>query len=257
MAPSVGDDIRACLRFYSRLPVATGRDGHGMPDFSRVSWATPIAGAIIGAIGAAALLTAAALGLPAFVSATGAVGALILATGGLHEDGLADLADGFGGGATREEKLAIMRDSRLGSYGVLALCVATLLRVGAVAALVERGILLAVFCVIVAAAVSRAVGLIPLALLRPARADGAGSSAATPSAPALRVALCLGSAIALAPVFGGAALSQTVVAVMAAFAGAIVVTRLAERQVGGYTGDVLGAVQQIAEISALVALSAG
>ncbi|WP_363348795.1 adenosylcobinamide-GDP ribazoletransferase [Methylocystis echinoides] len=256
MTPTIGDDIRACLRFYSRLPVSAGKEGHVMPDFSRVSWATPLAGAAIGGVGSVVVVSAALLHLPATVAGVGAVGALALATGALHEDGLADVADGFGGGATRDQKLAIMRDSRLGSFGGLALCLATFARVAAIGALFERGAVLAAVSIIAASALSRAVGLIPLVTMRPARGDGAGASAATPSPAATRVALYLGSAIAVTPALAGASLAQTVVAIMGAFGAAVVVSKLAQRQIGGYTGDVLGAAQQVAEIAVLTALSA-
>lgn len=226
-----------------------------MPDFSRVCWATPVAGAAIGAIGAGVLLISASLHLPALIAAAAAVGALALATGALHEDGLADVADGFGGGATREEKLAIMRDSRLGSYGALALCLGSLARVSAVASMLDREAFLAASAVIAASALSRAVGLIPLVITLPARGDGAGAAAATPAPSSMRVALYIGIAISLAPALGAASLAQAVVAVLASFGAAIGVSKLAERQIGGYTGDVLGAAQQAAEIAILAALS--
>ncbi|MBU6526671.1 adenosylcobinamide-GDP ribazoletransferase [Methylocystis sp. MJC1] len=256
MASTFVRDIRACLRFYSRLPVPLGDDGHAMPDFARVSWAAPFAGGVIGAIGAGVVLIGVFLHLPSLVVAACAVGALTLATGGLHEDGLADLADGFGGGATREQKLAIMRDSRLGAYGALALCLSLLLRVVAVAATLDRSALLAAFAIVSASALSRAVGLIPMIALLPARIDGAGASAPTPSSSAMRRALLIGSIIALAPWLFGATLAQTVVAQIAAMTATLAVTKLAQRQIGGYTGDVLGASQQAAEIALVVAISA-
>lgn len=255
MVSTIAHDIRACLRFYSRLPVRAD-DGHAMPDFARVSWAAPLAGAFIGAIGAGVVLAAWIMHLPPLVAGGCAIGALALTTGALHEDGLADVADGFGGGATREKKLAIMRDSRLGSYGALALLVVTLLRIAALAAMFERGAFLAAFALIGASALSRAVGLIPLLTLLPAREDGAGASAATPSPSTLRKALYIGGALALTPIVGGASLAQSVVGVMAAVAAALGVSKLSERQIGGYTGDVLGAAQQAAEVAVLVALSA-
>jgi len=256
MASTLADDIRACIRFYSRLPVSPGGDGYAMPDFARASRATPLAGAAIGAIGALALIVAKILHLPPLISATCAVGALIVATGALHEDGLADVADGFGGGATREQKLSIMRDSRLGTYGATALFLSALLRISSLAEISQHSLWLAVLSVISAAALSRAVGLIPLVTLLPARGDGAGASAATPSPSALRIALCFGAVIAVSPLFGGATLAQIVVAQMAAVGGALVVSKMAERQIGGYTGDVLGAAQQAAEIGVLITLAA-
>ena len=256
MDSNISDDIRACLRFYSRLPVDPGREGHAMPDFRRVSWATPLAGAIIGSIGAGVVLLSAMLHLPSMVGAACAVAALALSTGALHEDGLADLADGFGGGATREQKLAIMRDSRLGAYGALALCLSTLLRVSAVAAIADRSAMLAALGIVAAAALSRVAGLYPLMTLLPARADGAGSSAATPSPSAMRRAMYIAGALGLAPLLSGASVAQAIVAQAAAFGAAVAISRLAERQIRGYTGDVLGAAQQAAEIAVLVSLSA-
>jgi adenosylcobinamide-GDP ribazoletransferase len=251
------DDIRACLLFYTRLAIGAGPDGHAMPDFSRACWAAPVAGALIGAIGGMVLSLAAFLMSAPMISATAAVCALAFITGALHEDGLADVADGFGGGRSREEKLAIMRDSRLGSYGVLALCLSTLFRVSALAAMLQVGILTAVLALIGSSALSRALGLLPLVRLPSARGDGAGFAAARPSSSALRMALCIGVVFALSPTFGGASLAHSIIAIIAAVAAAAGVTFLAARQIGGYTGDVLGAAQQAAEIAFLVALSAG
>jgi adenosylcobinamide-GDP ribazoletransferase len=256
MVASIGEDIRACMRFYSRLPVGPGRDGHAMRDFAQASWATPVAGALIGLIGGGAALLASLLHLPNLVSATLAVGALALATGALHEDGLADLADGFGGGATREQKLTIMRDSRLGAYGALTLCVATLLRVAAVEEMLGRGLFLAAFAIVAASALSRVAGLLPLVTLLPARADGAGFCAATPSVSTMRRAFYIAGFIGLAPLLGGASVGQTVVAQMASVVAAMGIVKLAQREIGGFTGDVLGAAQQAAEIAALIVYSA-
>src|SRR5512140_2565084 len=99
------DDLRGALAFYTRLPV-----GRATPvaALARAAWAAPLAGALIGALGALAYWIATRLNLPPMVAATLAVGATLLLTGALHEDGLADTADGFGGGATRQQALDIM-----------------------------------------------------------------------------------------------------------------------------------------------------
>ena len=111
-------DIGDALRFFTRMPV--GEAGASAPlDLNRVAWATPVAGAAAGLIGALVLALSGLLGLPHLVRAGLATSALVAATGALHEDGLADVADGFGGGATRAMKLDIMRDSRIGAYGAL------------------------------------------------------------------------------------------------------------------------------------------
>src|SRR5208283_4375832 len=217
-------------------------------DFNRMAWAAPVAGAVVGLVGAVALAAAEALGLPPFVAAALAVAALVAATGALHEDGLADVADGFGGGATREKKLEIMRDSRLGSYGALALALALMLRVAPLAALTERGLGLAIFALVCAGAVSRTAGLLPLLLSAPARRDGAGAAVPRPTGEATRLALILAGAASAPLLFAGLSVSQVLGAEIAAALAAFAVTRLAERQIGGYTGDVLGAAQQAAEI---------
>lgn len=247
-------DVATFLRFYSRLPLGNG--AHAPLDFARMAPALPIAGAAIGAMGAGALVVARICHLPSLVCALVSVASLALVTGALHEDGLADVADGFGGGATRESKLAIMRDSRIGTYGVLALCFSVLLRVAALALIFERSVALAAATLIFAGGLSRVAGLAPMLWLAPARADGLGANVAAPSRAAWLRAFSIAGAIGLAPWFAGASAGQIAVALIAAFAVAAVLARLAKSQIGGYTGDVLGAAQQLAEIAILAALSA-
>src|SRR5258708_25973167 len=109
------DELRVAVAFYTRLPVAqpTPVDGAAL---ARAAWAAPLVGVLIGALGALAYWIAYRLNLPPLVAATLAVGATLLFTGALHEDGLADTADGFGGGATPPPILHIMPDSPLRTY---------------------------------------------------------------------------------------------------------------------------------------------
>lgn len=255
MPAPFADDVLACLRFYSRLPLPAGREGHAMPDFRTAVRALPIAGAVIGGCAAAALLVARLYGLPPLASAGVAIAVLVAVSGALHEDGLADVADGFGGGATREAKLEIMRDSRLGSYGGVALTLSLVLRIGALAAILERGALLAAAVLVFAAALSRTAGLLPIMILTPARADGSGHAALRPFGQALRTAALLTAALAMAPILAGAPLADLAWAALLAVGAAYGVAKLAERQIGGLTGDVLGAAQQAAEVTLLLALS--
>jgi adenosylcobinamide-GDP ribazoletransferase len=255
MAAPFVDDLLACLRFYSRLPVPAPA-GHEMPDFRTAVRALPIAGALIGACAAAALVCACGLGLPPFLAAALALVALVALTGALHEDGLADLSDGFGGGATREEKLEIMRDSRLGSYGAIALVFSLLLRVGALAGVAERSALEAAAVLVFVAALSRTAGLAPIMILTPARADGAGHAAMRPFETALRSAAMLAASLALLPLGAGASLLAVALAGLGAIGAAYATAKLAERQIGGLTGDVMGAAQQTAEIASLLAFAA-
>jgi len=247
-------DVATFLRFYSRLPIGAG--AHAPLDFGRMAPALPIAGAAIGAIGATALVVACICHLPSLVCALVAVAVVVLATGALHEDGLADVADGFGGGATRETKLAIMRDSRIGAYGVLALCFSIFLRVAALASIFERSVTLAALALVFAGAMSRVSGLAPMLWLAPARVEGLGATVAAPSRGTWLRACLFAAALGLAPWLAGAGAGQIALAIAAAFAAVALIVNLSKIQIGGYTGDVLGAAQQLAEIAILAALSA-
>ena len=252
-------DLAACLRFWSRLPVPAlpgEPTTHAMPDFAVATRMLPLAGLVIALPASLMLALGVGLGLPPFVAATLAVAALALTTGGLHEDGLADTADGLGGGATVERRLEIMKDSRIGSYGGLALIVSVLVRVGALATIADQSAWLAVAALLVSAAVSRAAGLLPLILLPPARADGAGQAAAAPHGDALWAMAGSAALIALLPMFAGASLGRIIVALIAASAAAWIMVPLARKMIGGQTGDIAGAAQQLAEMAMLIVFSA-
>ena len=242
-------DLRDALSALTRLPVGP-RGDHGARPLAEAAWAFPVVGAVVGGIGGAVFALAAWLGLPAPVAALLCVGGLVAVTGAFHEDGLADVADGFGGGWDRESKLEIMRDSRIGTFGVIAVVLSLGLRATAIAALAEPAAVAS--AVIVAGAVSRAALLFVMRGVPPARTDGLGAGAGVPSGKGAAAAALLGLAAAIAllplPVAGAA-----VVAVAVA-AGALAV--LARRQIGGFTGDVLGAVQQVTEIAVLLVVCA-
>ena len=253
-------DLAACLRFFSRLPLprlSVEASPHAPPDLSRLARMVPIAGAILGAIGALALSLADGLGLPPFLCAGLAVAALVILSGALHEDGLADVVDGFGGGATRERKLEIMRDSRIGAYGAAALALSLLLRVAALSGLLEHGLGAAAAGLVLAGAASRAFALLPLALLPPARAEGLGAGAGrlgiggalAAGVTALIVACALGLSVL--------GLGRAILSLALALAAALAMIALARRQIGGQTGDVAGAAQQLAEIACLCGLLIG
>ncbi len=168
-------------------------------DLADCVWAWPVVGAVVGASGGGAYWLARALAIPPLLAAVWTLVAMVALTGALHEDGLADTADGFGGGATRGSKLAIMRDSRIGTFGALALALSLATRAAAIAAMADRGRVAA--ALIVAGALGRAamVGL-PM-LLPPARADGLGASVSGPSLPqaAVAFAVAVGATLLLLP----------------------------------------------------------
>jgi|FEC22Drversion2_1045045.scaffolds.fasta_scaffold00023_170 adenosylcobinamide-GDP ribazoletransferase len=242
------DDIVTAIGLLTRLPIGTG-NAAGL-DPARATWAYPLAGIIVGMVGGAVYGLSWWIGLPALVAAALAFGTMLLATGGLHEDGLADTADGFGGGADRDRKLAIMRDSRIGSFGVLALIVAFAIRFGAVTDLATP---LSVGAALIAsAALSRAAMVTLMWRLPNARPGGLSARVGTPPDRAACEALALGAlaALLLLPAW------TAVAAVLAAALAAAAVAMLARRQIGGQTGDVLGAAGIAAECAALAAIIA-
>ncbi|GJD98235.1 adenosylcobinamide-GDP ribazoletransferase [Methylobacterium isbiliense] len=250
-------DLAACLRFYSRLPVPPlpGEAGaHGPPDFRTAPRMLPIAGLVIALPAALALLGGLGLGLGPYLAATLAALAATLVTGALHEDGLADVADGFGGGSDAARRLDIMRDSRIGAYGTAALILAYGLRIGALATLADRAGWRAALVLLLAAAVSRTAALWPMLALPPARPGGSSHAVGrpTPATHALAWALCL--ALFLAGGLLGLPWIGLALAGLLAALSAWTMSRMAERLIGGQTGDVIGACQQIAEIAVLLAM---
>ncbi|MBK1696974.1 adenosylcobinamide-GDP ribazoletransferase [Rhodovibrio salinarum] len=243
-------DLARAIVFLTRLPVRWPEAAAGEPDglaaLARALRCAPLVGVLVGAAGALALILTTGLHLPPLVSAGLALAVSFAITGGLHEDGLADVADGFGGGEDVARKLAIMRDSRVGSYGVAAIVFSLLLRVGALAALaaVPGGAL----ALIGAHALGRAAMLPVMRGLKPARADGLGHGAGRPSRGVVATALLLGTGailLTLGPLAGMVALGMSALATG-------LVARLAARQVHGYTGDVLGTVEQTVETVVLL-----
>jgi adenosylcobinamide-GDP ribazoletransferase len=255
LARALGD-VAESLRFFSRLPTPR-RSADAEFSLARVSWSIPIAGALIGALGALAFAIADLLRLPPFVAAGLAVATLALATGALHEDGLADVADGFGGGKTREAKLAIMRDSRIGAYGAVALILSLTLRVAALAALGRSGLAAVAASLILSGAASRAGALVPLALLPAARPDGAGAGAGRLQRDDLIAAGLSLACVALLVGFTRLGVGRALLGCLVAAAASFGMSALARRQIGGQTGDVAGAAQQVGEIGCLCALLIG
>ena len=246
------ESLSDCLRFWSRLPLpASGR----APDFARAIRMLPVAGLVIALPAVVALLLARLLDLPTLVASGLAIAALVVTTGALHEDGFADSADGLFGGATPERRLEIMRDSRIGTFGALALGLSLILRVTALAALAGVSTALAVAALLCGAALSRTAGLLPLACLQPARANGLGAGVAQPERGALQFATALAILSLSLPILAGASISRVIVAGGIAVVAAYLPVPVARAKIGGQTGDIAGASQQLSEIAFLVMLS--
>jgi adenosylcobinamide-GDP ribazoletransferase len=242
-------ELVSAFMLLTRLPVGWLAGGSAGDRLSAAVWAFPLVGVVVGGIGSAVFYGCIWLRIPAAVAAVWTLAATILVTGALHEDGLADSADGIGGGTTRERKLEIMRDSRIGSFGAIALMLSLAARGTAMAALAhsER----VTVALIVAAALGRAAIVVMLLALRPAREDGMAARLGRPglgvSAAALGIAVGVGFAL-LSP---GRAVSVTVAALMCA----LCLARVAYRQVGGHTGDLLGAASVVTECVVLALLT--
>lgn len=242
------EDIAAAFMLLTRIPVYWDKISNEPPNLRRATWAYPLVGLFIGGLISLIFLAAIYTGVSKEISILLALSAAILTTGAFHEDGLADVADGFGGGYGKEKKLEIMRDSRVGTYGSLALIIAFAFKFFSLHALGNWDI---VKVLIVAATVSRFMILVPSLVLSPARSNSLATEAGKPT---LAVTLCaatlsVGTSIILMD------MSVFLITVTLAFFIVFIFCRLAYKQVGGFSGDILGATQQLSEIAILVTLS--
>ncbi len=239
--------LHLAAAFLTRLPWPDPPYGPGGLAPAMAAFA-PV-GAGIGAAAGLVFLAAHAM-LPPLAASGLALLAAALLTGGLHEDGLADFADGLGARGGIARRLEVMRDSHIGAFGALALLFAVLLRASALAAapsgLAGLGALAA------AGALSRTAIPAILQILPPARPDGLGAAAGIPDASTAALAVVLAGLVALAGLGPKGALTAVMVAALAAG----LVAWLARRTLGGFTGDVLGAVVQAAETAVLLAAAA-
>lgn len=239
------DDIATALALLTRLPVRARFDRT-----AEAAWAYPLAGLAVALIAGAVATLAGWLDLGAAAIATLTVAALAVPTGAMHEDGLADCADGFWGGFDRARRLEIMRDSRIGTYGVLALVCVLLIRSAALFSLAHLGVV--VVALVAAAPISRAVMVGVMALVAPARADGLSVRTGRPP----RRAVVLGALLAMAVGWLVVGFVPMVVSAFVAVLTGFTVAQIARAKIGGQTGDVLGATQILAETAVLLALSA-
>ena len=240
-----GRELQAGILFLTRLRYGAADLASGNA-LGGAAWAFPVAGIVVGIVGAVVYGIAYRLGLTFWPAAALCVAATMTLTGCLHEDGLADTVDGFGGGKTREQKLAIMRDSRIGTYGVCALVIAILLRVSALALLGAAGPVAA--ALIAAHGAGRGVMPALMALLPAARSDGLAASAGQPPLGSVVAAAAIGFVILILCLgLGHGIAALIVVAIAAALLG-----WLSLNQIGGQTGDVLGAAEQVSEIVILL-----
>jgi adenosylcobinamide-GDP ribazoletransferase len=245
----LGSDLVSAFMLLTRLPVARLARSAECPDLGRCLWAFPIVGVAVSGAGGLVYWLASTTHMPPLLAAAWSLAATLIITGAFHEDGLADTVDGLGGGATPARKLEIMRDSRIGSYGAAALFLSLIVRTAAIAALgLPRVVLTAM---ILAGMLGRSAMIVPLLVLRPARGDGMGASVSEPRLISAGVGLGLAviTAFLFLPPLSGAG------AVVLGFSSSCVLTIIADRQLGGHTGDVLGAAEVVAECVVLTLIA--
>ena len=250
------DDLARSVAFLSRLPVPGRHFRRSDSTLSRTVRAFPAAGLVIGLPPAILATLLAFIAAPPLLAAGLAVALQAVLTGALHEDGLADTADGLGAGHDRERALAIMKDSRTGVFGVVALVLVILLRVAAIAALLvtlpPAALLLALLAI---AATSRAAMVWHWHVLRPARPDGLAASSGRPKPEAARAALIFGVVVSVLVLPVAAGPVAAIVALAAALLAWLTFTRRTRTRLGGVTGDTIGATQQLVETALLAGLA--
>ncbi len=240
-------DLLVALGLLTRLPVPFPHATARAP--AAAAWAYPLVGLVVGGIAVLVGGLAQNFGMPPPVTAIFVLTSLIMLTGAMHEDGLADCADGFWGGWEAARRLEIMKDSQVGTYGVLALILSLLLRWSVVVILIENGALAG--ALLAAAVMSRAGMVGVMAALPNARRGGLSAQTGQPGKSSVAVAMLLaGVAAFLAP--GGAFIWLVCVASLTGLTAALI----ARAKIGGQTGDVLGATQQLVEIAVLYTVAA-
>ena len=239
------DEMRIALMLLTRIPA--GRVADPAPTPADSCWAYPIIGIPVGVAAWLGFEGAVSLGCSPGIAALSAICIAALVTGGLHHDGLADFADGIFGGRDRAHRLDIMRDSRIGTYGVLALVLVLALMAQAIADLDAKAPLAIAF--VLTAIASRLAMLAALIWLPPAREDGLGQLASSSDRRHLWIGVCVCFAVSVAMGSPAAATLLSMAAV------AVLLGLLAQRSIGGQTGDVLGAIQLTTEAAGWIILS--
>ncbi|MCB8879801.1 adenosylcobinamide-GDP ribazoletransferase [Acidisoma cellulosilytica] len=239
-------DLIAAFGLLTRLPLPKARSVSPM---AAGVWAWPLAGLVVGLIGAAVYSLAWHWHLSPCLAALLSVIAMVIATGGFHEDGLADSADGIGGGATAERRLAIMKDSRIGSFGALALIASIGLRVGALAQIADPRFVFP--ALIVAGMAGRAAMPGVVLLSKPAKPGGLAAALGALDRKRVWGGWVIALLLSLLALHGHHLLPVIVVTMILVLA----MVALGRRMLGGYTGDTLGATEQLTECAVLLVLA--
>ena len=239
-------DIAIALSLLSRWPLCLSEAAYGRS--AKAVWAYPVAGVLIALPVAGLAKLCLGLGLSPEIAALLALTCLTVSTGAIHEDGLADSADGLWGGHNPARRLEIMKDSQIGAFGVLALIFGLGLRWMALAVLFEADTVVAP--ILAAAALSRAAPTVLMLGLPQARKTGLSQSVGAPQAGHVGLAIILAVVLAIITLQSLPAVAFIATALATASCGMI-----AKYKINGQTGDILGASQQVAEITILLCLT--
>jgi len=241
-------DVPAALGLLSRLPVQVDTE-RATARGARSAWAYPLVGLVLSVLAGLVAQGALWLGISSALAAGLALVSLVVTTGAMHEDGLSDAADGLWGGWDKARRLEIMKDSRIGAYGVIALVLGLGLRWQGLIVAMDHGVFWP--ALIVTAMLSRAMMVPLMAGLPHARDNGLSHSVGRPETATAGIAVAIAAAAAFL-LLGWIGL----VLMGVAFGIALACAQIAKTKIGGQTGDILGATQQVTEIALLITLSA-
>ena len=236
-------DLLATVMFFTRIPVNWSHFSEKAPDLTRAAWAFPLIGYFIGILSGGLGDILLFLGLPIFVASVIAVALSVFITGAIHEDGLADMADGFGAGGNSERINEIIHDSRLGTYGVIALILGILIRVGLVVSLVDLG-----YSLIIVLSIGFASGKMAILISRNFfnLSDFAKTGSVFGSVTSANILIA--TIIWLTPLLFFFPIFAILLGVFFSFCLIYIIGSRATNLIGGITGDVLGATAFLSEI---------
>jgi adenosylcobinamide-GDP ribazoletransferase len=239
--------LRVAVQFLTRVPVSSFA-GFDTSWLDRSAKYFPLVGAGVGAVAGLVLWVAATV-LPPAVAATLAIAAGVAITGAFHEDGLADSADGLGGGLTRERRLDIMKDSRIGTYGAIVLLLTLALKITSLTAMAAE---VAAAVLVAAHAGGRLATVVAIRAMRYAGDEGAAK--VKPLATGISAnELAVATAFGLAPAIFLLPMQAVLVCLVAGAMAAALLALQAQRLLGGYTGDILGGMEQVFETAFMIA----
>ncbi len=243
-------DLVASIMFFTRVPINWKFFSNNPPDLTKAAWSFPIIGFLVGILSGIFGDLCIFIGLPIFLSSVIAITFSVILTGAFHEDGLADMADGFGAGGSAVKINKIMHDSRLGTYGTTALTLGLLIRLGLAISLVELGISL-----IVILSIGFASGKLAILFLRKLYKTSKFSKTGSIIENVCTSKLILATILWFFPIYFIFPIVSILLGVLFIFIVIFLIGNMSKLKLGGLTGDVLGATAFISELAFLFALT--